>query len=278
MDLKNADKFRFKSKGHKHEIFIDGEWKSVLGCSTIAGMFDDGGWRTWWASGKALEQLGWMKSLDRDEEATEAEKLHRNIERRLRANDALMELSKFTMEEYLSLLDKAYKAHSTESKDTASKGTDLHGILEEYIKAKIVKKPIPLVVSEQFEKPAEVFLKWEKDNEVEWLLSEFQVGSLMWQYCGIGDYLARIGGRMTLGDFKTSTMFKTTFIPQLVGLKGAIEEQGVKIGDLAVTRFSREGEFEHRVVKVDFETEMMAFLKAKSYLEQRNLFKARWKE
>ena len=120
------------------------------------------------------------------------------------------------------------------------------------------------------------FLAWEKENKVEWLASELQCGSLMFRYCGIADYIARIDGKIVLGDFKTSAKFKTTYVPQLVGLKQCFEEMGQKIDDIAVTRLGREGDFEHRVIECDFETELMAFLKAKDFLSQRNLFKARW--
>lgn len=251
-------------------MLIGGSWQEVMGCSTIAGAFDSKQWLGWWASGQALGQLGWLKEKDGD-------KKRPKIDRIESAGKYLEAIKMMDAETYLNSLDMAYRAFSVETKSTASSGTDLHKLLEDYIKLKIegIDAP-PFLVPSEFETQVEKFLIWEKENKVKWIASEVQVGSLMWIYCGIFDFLAEINGKIILGDFKTSSKFKDYWRMQLVGLKAALEEMGQKVDGMMAVRLSRTGDFEvHDVVIDDFEREFLGFIKAKNFLEFRNLWEAR---
>src|SRR4029077_8032947 len=237
--LNNTDKFRFKKEGHIHEQLIDGKWTTVPGASSIAGMFDDKGWFGYWAAGLALEPFGWLK-LKQDRS---------NIDEVLQAAkkgmEFIIEQSKVDVlvyDNWRKFLDKCYRAHAKETKDTAESGTILHKFLENYLKIKLGDVTANLdPMEDKFATQINKFFAWEKENNVEWLGSEIHVGSLMFQYCGIADFVAKINGRIVLGDFKTSKQWKDSWIPQLVGLKQCFQEMGQPIDDLTVVRLSRDG-------------------------------------
>jgi len=277
--LNNQDRFRFTEQGHIHEMFMNIKWQEVPGCSSIAGLFDDKGWLGWWAAGQALTPLGWMKperGKSNQKEVLAAAKKGLDLVAGSYVNDIYGNEYK----DWVEFLDKCYRAHAKETKDTAESGVQLHAWLEKFIKDRIANpKVFPKnVLEEEYRIQINKFCDWEQENKVEWLASEVQVGSLMFQFCGILDFLARINGRIVLGDFKTSKGFKDSWIPQLVGLKQCIEEMGQKIDDLMVVRLSRDGEFEVHPIHVDFERELLAFIKAKDFYQERNMFNARRKE
>lgn len=128
LKLINQDRFRFTEKGHKHEILIDGVWQEKVGCSSVAGMFDDKGWFGYWAAGLALKPLGWVK-LEKDKSNIE------EVERA--ASEGLAMLDNHNFDTYLKLLDTCYRAHAKETKDTADIGKQAHLWISNYILNKI---------------------------------------------------------------------------------------------------------------------------------------------
>lgn len=166
-----------------------------------------------------------------------------------------------------------------EKRDTAKdKGVDLHSILEDYIKASINGVPpstLPKKLPKEFTKHMEEFFDWEIKNKVKWIASEVQVGDDREMFAGIADYVAKVNDKIVVGDFKTSKAWKNTWIPQLVGLRHCLEYQGVAIDGIEVTLFAKGGKFQHIPIEYNHEQETKAFMVAKEFYKQRNLFKGR---
>src|ERR1700722_16042386 len=119
--------YRFDEANHIHTL--DG--KPLMGTSTVVGVIAKP--LTWWASGLAVESLGWQKKLD-PRKVTSAEMELNEGQRKLRASVALREIKAMSGEEYLAKLDKAYRAHADSLNKSAGKGTDMHAALETYVK------------------------------------------------------------------------------------------------------------------------------------------------
>lgn len=118
------NRYHFDDKIHVH--YLDD--KALCGTSTVVGVL--GKPLTWWASGKAVELLGWTNKNLQPDMAVRIET----------AKPYLDKIRQMQLGEYLGLLDKAYANHSVFLKDSAQKGTDLHKILERYVKAEMKRK------------------------------------------------------------------------------------------------------------------------------------------
>ncbi len=118
-----ANKYRFLEGKHLHQYRkAEGEvWENMSGASTIVGVLDKPG-LTYWASGLAVKKLGWLNPKE-----------HTKEERLESAKLAAFKIDSLAFDEYLDLLDEAYKAHSVRLADSAQEGTDLHKDLQEYV-------------------------------------------------------------------------------------------------------------------------------------------------
>lgn len=115
--IKSEPKYKFNEKIHAHTL----DDKPLIGTSTIVGVVAKP--LTWWSSGMAVAKLGWTNP-----KTTDAETVKSALQM---GYDLVKGLS---LEEYGKLLGEAYKAHSVKLKDTAEAGTDMHSLLENYVK------------------------------------------------------------------------------------------------------------------------------------------------
>ena len=115
--------YKFDQENHIHTL--DG--KPLIGTSSMASVLAKGG-LTYWASGLAVAKFGWIHPGDKKKGFTPKE------ERLAISTTRKLEVEKLSPEEYLSLLDEAYKAHASTLKTSAKGGTDMHAELESYIK------------------------------------------------------------------------------------------------------------------------------------------------
>ena len=104
--------------------------KPLIGTTTAGKVISKEG-LTWWASGCSVKTLGWIDP-----------KIKKNgvqvgtvpIKDRVEAARLMQEIIKtLTPREYLQLLDNAYKAHSVKLDSSASDGTNLHALAEDWI-------------------------------------------------------------------------------------------------------------------------------------------------
>ena len=117
------NRYRFNEEEHVH--LLDG--KPLQGTSTVTSIIAKV--LTWWASGCAVTELGWTNPKTTDEK--------KRIEVATNYLDSIKLLSPI---EWLKKLDSAYSAHSKTLKKSATKGSDLHNILERFCKAEMKRQ------------------------------------------------------------------------------------------------------------------------------------------
>ena len=188
-----------EEKKHYHEL--DGE--PLIGASAISKVFPKV--LTYWASGLACKEMGWT---DPKEMVSEG---------RLKAVGLVLEQIKgLSAVEYLARLDKAYKAHAQVLKDTAQGGTDLHAILEVFVKTGEIKDERILP-----------FVKWSKENVKRWIWSEAHCYSRDYFVGGISDVGAELNtGDYVIIDFKSAKKTYYSHFVQCAIYALLVEENG----------------------------------------------------
>src|ERR1035438_4940916 len=122
--------YKFDEVNHLHSL----DEKPLIGTSTVVGVLSKP--LTWWASGLAMEQLGWIKKAD-PRKATPKEIEQNVVARQTKAFEMLKAYERMIVPDYLTLLDKAYRAHADKLEKSADKGTDMHAELEKLVKESI---------------------------------------------------------------------------------------------------------------------------------------------
>ncbi len=92
----------------------------------------------------------------------------------------------------------AYRRHSTNAMDV---GTMVH----EWIASHVAGTTPPMPVNQLAQNAIGAFLRWEKDHKVKFLESERLLYSKKHNYAGTLDFIAKVDGKIKIGDFKTST-------------------------------------------------------------------------
>jgi len=178
---------------------------------------------TWWASGLACSKFGWIKKLDtRKNSIEEVEK--NKIERLELAKKRFSEIKGFSDEDYLKLLDEAYKAHAEKLSDSADKGVDLHAELERYVKNtmkfRFDKKP--------YDEKIKPFIEWSKANVKKFIASEVHCYSSELWTGGICDCIAELNNKcLAIVDFKSSKEAYDSHFIQCAGYALQLEENGM---------------------------------------------------
>ena len=138
---------------------------------------------------------------------------------------------------------EARSAHYKKKVETGDIGTFIHQWVSDYIKGKNPPPP----TNDQLKKSTEQFKNWQKDYKVKFLASEQVVYSRKNNYCGTLDFICEIGGKLYLGDLKTSSgIYYNEYGMQVTAYQMAREEEFPKekyIGG-AIIRIGRDGAFE----------------------------------
>lgn len=181
--------YKFDSKEHIHSL--DG--KPLMGTTTVIGEVIAKP-LTWWASGMAVGQLGWLHPKNNSKEY--------RLEYAGKALDWIRDMDNET---YLDLLDKAYKAHNEKKETSAEEGTDLHAKIKKYIKACIeLNAGIPKDLPEEDEK-IKVFINWSVNNVKRFVWSEMHCYSEKLWVGGITDFgFIDNNDELFIGDIKSS--------------------------------------------------------------------------
>ena len=187
------NKYHFDDTQHLHTF--DG--KALTGTSTVMEVLSKP--LTWWASGLAVSKLGWTKAKDWKLLKTDEQKVE-DLKRRIDFTSPVFEMIKgMTIEDYIALLDSAYKAHAEKLVKSASAGTDLHEILEHYVKGHIKGQEI---IEDEKIMP---FVEWTKKNVKHFLGSETHCYSENLWCGGITDAVAELNnGEIAVIDFKSA--------------------------------------------------------------------------
>ena len=117
-----------------------------------------------------------------------------------------------------AMLELARKAHNVKKKKAGDDGTDMHGILELHVNARISgSKFCPSLPITWQARAYDQFLEWESNNKVEWIASELMVFNLDLDVAGRLDAIAKVNGLLTVIDFKTSNSIGSSFYLQTAG-------------------------------------------------------------
>lgn len=233
----------------KHTHLLDlndtGEYKKLTGTSSVVDVLSKV--LTWWASGEAVKTLGWI---------------HPDIKKggkkvgsvpladRLAAAEKMLALIKMmSPQEYLDLLDKAYKAHSVKLDDTAQAGTDLHAELEKFVKWKMTGKLNGFTYNDRIAP----FVDWSSHAVKKFIWSEVHCFHEVLWVGGISDVGAILNGHTietedgpievpdgtrAVIDFKSAKEYYTSQFIQGAGYalqvekNGLLDPDGNKIGEL----------------------------------------------
>ncbi len=204
--------YRFNKEDHIHETFDSGVWKPLIGTSSMSSVLAKP--LTWWASGLACEKFGWINKG--------------NAEKGWVPKEKRGEISSLTDEAYLNLLDDAYAAHSKKLTSSAKSGTDMHAVMEAYVKDCIeTNNGVPIRLSTEDPKLA-IFCHWAVSNVKKFLWSEAHCYSRELWLGGISD----VGyedheGKIAILDFKSSKDVYLSQLWQCVGYAIQIEENGL---------------------------------------------------
>jgi hypothetical protein len=181
MNLPNVDRLSFDSK--KHAYTLDGT-KLLSGVTTVISETSSKSNLIQWAANMAVD---YVKEHTLDNEAAYGEW------------GVIPEPHIIARPENLAkILESARTAHARKRDGAASKGTDTHALVENYINERIAKNPNLYI-------PAEIqpFHDWAITNGVEFIAAEQRLYSEEYGYAGTCDFVALIDGKLTIGDLKT---------------------------------------------------------------------------
>lgn len=220
-------KFIDEKKQHLHTL----NEKPLIGTSTVCGVLAKP--LTWWASGMAVGMLGWLNS-----------KLFSAKDRLERAKTALETIKEMDAENFLDLLDRAYKAHSIKLEDSADAGIDMHSELERFVRHCIETNEGKPDIKDfsRFQGCGEqvcAFHKWSVENVVRFILSEAHVFSeRMWTGGQFDILFLMKDKKLILGDFKSAKEAYLSHFIQIAGYdiqlgeNGAYDKDGKTLLDL----------------------------------------------
>jgi hypothetical protein len=216
-----------------HSHWLDGQ--RLLGTSTALGIIDKSGPLIHWASGRAVEHLGWVSPIvpNSRKQIPMTERLTPEYLIRYR------ELMCMDPATFLEQLDFAYKAHSVKLEKAADAGVLLHAELEKFVKHCIAKKDgKPYVpTSEACPETVKLFARWSMDNVKQYIASEGYCFSERLMTGGIVDLAFEdMDGKYVLLDFKSSKAAYDTHLFQNAGYAIAIEENGIYTDDGELVR------------------------------------------
>lgn len=230
-------KFNDVDEAHQHLMLIDYVWTEVPGCTTVAGLYQQDGWKFAWPVKLMYEYL------------------LSYVEKRLLIEEVDLKKAKGLWREKR---DKA-----------ADSGNIAHKWIETYIKE---GKKTEFPTDKDALSCVGEFLVWESEYKPEWLASEVQVGSVQHQFCGILDAVAVINGKKVLLDFKTSSDIKPYFNIQLAGLWMCLVEQGFEPEERAILHLPKGDKHEYRTINTSLSFEQECFLSGLKHLRHKNMF------
>lgn len=203
--------YKFDSEMHAH-TYCD---KPLLGTSTVVGVIAKP--LTWWAAGLAVAKFGWINKGNAKIGWASKEQRLQSIANFRVGSDNL------TDEEWLSLCDEAYAAHSKKLNDSAKQGTDLHAELESYVRGHMGLEDRRI----DYDEKILPFIQWAEEEVDKFLWSEIHCYSNKLWVGGISDCGVLLkNGKIGIIDFKSSKeSYESQFI-QCAGYDIQIQENG----------------------------------------------------
>lgn len=127
----------------------------------------------------------------------------------------------------------------------AEQGTDVHAIIEELVN-NAINAHGKLLIDTHENKQVDNFIKWAITNDVEFLESEKNIYSKELWIGGICDLVFRKGGKIYIGDIKTSKSVYPTYFWQTAAYQFMLQEMGFypDVYGFCVIRIGKDGTFE----------------------------------
>lgn len=203
-------RYRYQDENGRHLHTLDG--KPLVGCTTALSIMNKE--LTWWASGKALEGMGWAPlNKDRDGKpitksvANEGRMRERYLECLALAETALNKIKVMAPVDYLRHLGGCYRNHSVFVEGKAQAGTDAHELCELWIKSVMAGNEIPHSVQ------IDGIVQWCRKNVRRFLWSEAHCYSEELWVGGISDFgYEDMNGNYVLADIKNrNTWYSSDF-------------------------------------------------------------------
>ena len=208
----NNNPYKFSEEGHLHSF----EGRPLTGCSSVGSVLAKP--LTWWASGLAVAELGWTKSMDGKIPVPKEERLKKIAE-------VFPKIKELSDEEYLALLDKGYRAHNSVLNKSATAGTDRHEIVERYVKWKQFGGEALKVEESESISP---YIIWSDANVAKYLWSEAHCYSEKHWLGGISDIGAELkNGHVAIIDIKSSKEAYPNQFFQIGGYDVCVSENGL---------------------------------------------------
>ena len=145
------------------------------------------------------------------------------------------------------MLNTAKQIYKYKSEKAADIGTLVHEWISKYIQG--LKPPMP--INKEMQGGVKAFLKWTKENKIQFKLTERKVFSKKYKFAGTCDFTAIINGKNFVGDIKTSNAIYNESFYQVAAYTYALQEEFPKMkpdGNIIV-RCGKDGSLEVKSVK-----------------------------
>jgi len=171
---------------------------------------------------------------------------------------AVLESGKKITEE--SIVKSVFASQEAKEK-AADLGTAIHDWIEQYIKAKISRKPIPDMPEDRsIIIGVNSFLEWESAHKVQFKWAEKLLYSKKYGYVGKADFAAKVDGKLCLCDNKTGNgLYEGVWVQTAAYQKADEEESGVKYEGRWAIRISKETEKEY-YARMELKNKIKTFL------------------
>lgn len=218
-------KYSFDELDHTH--LLDG--RPLYGTTTVLSVLAKP--LTWWASGLAVKELSGIQDPSvltriKNKKATKDE-IHNvqvDVLRWLHEHEDIFGdiTSVQSVDAWIALCDKAYRAHSVRLVDTAQAGIDLHFELERFIKNEMAG------IKDTYDPKIAPFVNWTIENVDHFLWSEGYCYSEKHMVGGISDVgVCLMDTRIGIMDFKSSKSAYPSYFFQDAGYDICISENGI---------------------------------------------------
>lgn len=157
----------------------------------------------------------------------------------------------------VNIFEAGRKAHNKRKTDAANIGTFVHEWVAKYIKGQKPEMPF----DENLKVAVGKFLDWQKQYDVKFILAEEPIFSQEYQFAGTLDWIAKIDGKLVLGDLKTSSGIYDEYWLQVAAYQLAREEEfpTEKYDYRGIIRIGKDGSFEWQTSE-NYQNHKMAFI------------------
>lgn len=242
----NNPKFRFDLENHLYFLEVDGVEKPLTGVTTVLSVIAKPTLISW-AANMACDYIKNSPVWRTDDDTGNLLIGNKDLE---------------------TILAEARLAHRRKKEEAGMKGTDVHTIIENYIKEAIKDEEgyIPILGDDEKNEQVRNFVKWAIRNNVKFLESEKRLYSEKYWIAGTCDFTCEINGKKYVGDAKTGNVFDRIPFFQVSAYRFMLEEMKEKdyFGSVIVN-IKKDGKFDEEkdvMWSFDYQTDLDGFLAA----------------